>query len=141
MAVLGKDFQHKLANQTVFLVGCGALGCEYLKGMALMGVATGPKGHVYVTDMDRIEVSNLSRQFLFRDKDVGSPKSVSGARVVKEWNPQLHITALERKVGPDTQDFFDDAFWESLSVCWNALDNVIARKVGGTTGTSCAVIG
>jgi ubiquitin-activating enzyme E1 len=134
MAILGKDFQQKLANQTIFLVGCGALGCEYLKGMALMGVATGPKGHIYVTDMDRIEVSNLSRQFLFRDKDVGSPKSVSGARVVKEWNPQLHITALERKVGPDTQDFFDDAFWESLSLCWNALDNVMARKVGESHG-------
>lgn len=151
MAVLGKDFQAKLANQTVFLVGCGALGCEYLKGLALMGVATGKQGHIYVTDMDRIEVSNLSRQFLFRDKDVGSPKSVSGARVVKEWNPQLQITALERKVGSDTEDFFDDDFWEKLSVCWNALDNVLARKYtdkqcllyskplleSGTLGTKC----
>lgn len=151
MAILGKDFQAKLANQKVFLVGCGALGCEYLKGLALMGVATGKQGHIYVTDMDRIEVSNLSRQFLFRDKDVGSPKSVSGARVVKEWNPQLNITALEAKVGPDTEDFFDDAFWESLSVCWNALDNVLARKYtdkqcllhskplleSGTLGTKC----
>ena len=38
IAVLGKDFQARLANQRVFLVGCGALGCEYLKGLALMGV-------------------------------------------------------------------------------------------------------
>ena len=39
MAILGKDFQAKSANQKVSLVGCGALGCEYLKGLALMGVA------------------------------------------------------------------------------------------------------
>jgi ubiquitin-activating enzyme E1 len=151
IAIMGKDFQAKLANQRIFLVGCGALGCEYLKGLSLMGAGTGRHGHIYVTDMDRIEVSNLSRQFLFRDKDVGSPKSVSGARVVKEWNPQLNITALEKKVGPDTEDFFDDSFWESLDLCWNALDNVIARKYtdaqcllhskplleSGTLGTKC----
>jgi ubiquitin-activating enzyme E1 len=55
IAILGKDFQAKMANQRVFLVGCGALGCEYLKGLSLMGVATGRKGQVIVTDMDRIE--------------------------------------------------------------------------------------
>lgn len=81
-----------------------------------------------VTDMDRIEVSNLSRQFLFRQNDVGHPKSVRGAMVVKKWNPQINIEALEKKVGDDTEDFFNDQFWESLSVCWNALDNVQARQ-------------
>jgi molybdopterin/thiamine biosynthesis adenylyltransferase len=151
IAVLGKQFQARVSNQRVFLVGCGALGCEYLKGLALMGVGTGRDGHVTVTDMDRIEVSNLSRQFLFRDADVGSPKSVSGARVVKEWNPQMNITALEARVGVESEDLFDDKFWSSLSVCWNALDNVLARKYtdsrclffskplleSGTLGTKC----
>jgi ubiquitin-activating enzyme E1 len=151
IAILGKDFQAKAANQRVFLVGCGALGCEYLKGLALMGIGTGRDGQVYVTDMDRIEVSNLSRQFLFRQHDVGNPKSVSGAQVVKKMNPQMNIEALERKVGADTEDFFDDKFWESLDVCWNALDNVHARRYtdarcldyakplleSGTLGTKC----
>ena len=151
IAILGKDFQARASNQRVFLVGCGALGCEYLKGLALMGVGTGHDGHVYCTDMDRIEVSNLSRQFLFRQHDVGQPKSVSGARAVKKMNPQMNIEALERKVGADTEDFFDDKFWESLDVCWNALDNVQAREYtdarcldyskplleSGTLGTKC----
>lgn len=53
-------------RQRWFLVGCGALGCEYLKGFALMGIGTADGGMVAVTDMDRIELSNLSRQFLFR---------------------------------------------------------------------------
>ena len=128
IAVMGKDFQARAANQRVFLVGCGALGCEYLKGLALMGIGTGQDGKIWVTDMDRIEVSNLSRQFLFRQADVGHPKSVRGAMAVQKWNPRLNIEALEKRVGDDSEDFFDDKFWESLSVCWNALDNVQARQ-------------
>ena len=83
IAILGKDFQRRAANQRVFLVGCGALGCEYLKGLSMMGVGVGDYGKVTVTDMDTIELSNLSRQFLFRGTDVGNSKSISGARVVK----------------------------------------------------------
>jgi len=152
IAVLGKDFQQRAANQKVFLVGCGALGCEYLKGLALMGVGTNPKsGRIWVTDGDNIEVSNLSRQFLFRATDVKKAKSVTGARVVKEWNPKLQVTALEKMVGPDTEDFFSDQFWSDLDMCWNALDNVHARRYtdgrclwyskplleSGTLGTKC----
>jgi ThiF family len=69
IAVLGKGVQEKLQRMTVFLVGAGALGCEFLKNLAMMGVST--EGLVHVTDDDTIEKSNLSRQFLFRDWDIG----------------------------------------------------------------------
>jgi ubiquitin-activating enzyme E1 len=147
-AVLGPAFVKTAADFNVFLVGAGALGCEYLKGLSLMGVGTGT-GKVLVTDMDTIETSNLSRQFLFRDSDVGTSKSKSGARVVKEWNPAMNIEGVEKFVGPSTEDFFSDTFWGDLDLCWNALDNVLARKYtdsrclwyskplleSGTTGT------
>jgi ubiquitin-activating enzyme E1 len=48
------------------MIGAGALGCEYLKAFALMGVGCGEGGAVHVTDNDHIEISNLNRQFLFR---------------------------------------------------------------------------
>jgi len=133
-AVLGTAFMDAIKKQKVFLVGCGALGCEYLKGLALMGACTAAGSKLVVTDMDRIEVSNLSRQFLFRQSDVGTPKSTSAARVVKGWNPDLQIEALEKGVGTASEDFFDDQFWSSKDLCWNALDNVIARKY---TDTCC----
>lgn len=147
--ILGKHFQNRAANARVFLVGCGALGCEYLKGMSLMGVGTGRRGLVTVTDMDIIETSNLSRQFLFRSSDVNKSKSLTGARVVGEWNPTMNVNGIEKFVGPTTEDFFTDDFWESLDICWNALDNIKARQYtdgrclwyskplleSGTTGT------
>ena len=55
---------------SLFQVGAGAIGCEMLKNWAMMGVASGEGGQIYVTDMDTIEKSNLNRQFLFRPHDV-----------------------------------------------------------------------
>lgn len=55
----------------LFLVGAGALGCEFMKNFACMGIASGAAGLVTLTDDDIIEKSNLSRQFLFRDWDIG----------------------------------------------------------------------
>ena len=52
-------------------VGCGAMGCEMLKGYAQLGVGQkGSKGLTTITDNDIIEKSNLKRQFLFRNEHV-----------------------------------------------------------------------
>eukprot|EP00455_Lapot_gusevi_P024090 TRINITY_DN24_c0_g1_i5.p1 TRINITY_DN24_c0_g1~~TRINITY_DN24_c0_g1_i5.p1 ORF type:complete len:1100 (-),score=574.74 TRINITY_DN24_c0_g1_i5:196-3444(-) len=134
IAVFGKAFQDKIASQKWFMVGCGALGCEYLKGYAMMGLGTAPGGYVAITDMDRIELSNLSRQFLFRAEHVGKPKSVSAAKVGKTMNPDMNIITYEIKVCDETENVFDDAFWSNLDGVWNALDNVHARRY---TDTKC----
>jgi len=142
IAILGKDFQARAASQRVFLVGCGALGCEYLKGLAMMGVGVGIGGLITVTDMDVIETSNLSRQFLFRSSDVGQVKSICGAGVVKKWNPALNVIGIEKRVGGGTmaegkeEQYFTDEFWEDIDICWNALDNVMARQY---TDTQCLI--
>lgn len=126
VAVFGQAMQRKLAATRAFVVGAGALGCEFLKNLALMGVGCGG-GEVTVTDDDQIERSNLSRQFLFRDWDIGSAKSECAARAAKAINPALSVRPLQNRVSPDTEDVFDDAFWEGLDVVVNALDNVKAR--------------
>lgn len=70
-AVFGWPYQECLFRQRWFVVGAGAIGCELLKNLAMMGVACGEGGLIKITDMDQIEVSNLNRQFLFRRRDVG----------------------------------------------------------------------
>lgn len=71
IAVFGRAIQEQLQSLKLFLVGAGALGCEFLKNFAMMGIACGDKGLVTVTDDDVIEKSNLSRQFLFRNWHIG----------------------------------------------------------------------
>eukprot|EP00698_Gefionella_okellyi_P001178 TRINITY_DN11094_c0_g1_i2.p1 TRINITY_DN11094_c0_g1~~TRINITY_DN11094_c0_g1_i2.p1 ORF type:complete len:1012 (-),score=278.08 TRINITY_DN11094_c0_g1_i2:4384-7419(-) len=127
VAIFGRTMQEHLSNLKIFVVGAGAIGCELLKNLALMGVGTGPRGQLIVTDMDTIEISNLNRQFLFRDKDVQHLKSEAAAAAIKVMNPHVKIKAYQDKVGPETESVFTDDFWQSLDGVCNALDNVQAR--------------
>ncbi|CAM6046261.1 unnamed protein product [Sphagnum compactum] len=151
IAVFGQKLQQKLEDSKLFLVGAGALGCEFLKNLALMGVSSGPKGKLVITDDDVIEKSNLSRQFLFRDWNIREAKSTVASAAARAINPALRVQALQNRVSPDTEDVFDDPFWENLDVIINALDNVNARLYvdsrcvyfqkplleSGTLGTKC----
>jgi ubiquitin-activating enzyme E1 len=127
IACFGKSTQQKLLDLQYFIIGAGAIGCEMLKNWALMGVGCGEKGRIYVTDMDRIEKSNLSRQFLFRNKDIDSFKSTTAAKAAQAMNSNLNITAYQEKVASDTEHIFGDDFYDKLSGVCTALDNVEAR--------------
>lgn len=125
--IYGWKFIEKLSKLKYFMVGCGALGCELLKNFALNGVCCSSEGKLTVTDADRIELSNLSRQFLFREHNVGQPKSRAAATMVQLMNPNFNIESLEQFVGPNSEDVFNDDFWESLDGVCNALDNMESR--------------
>ncbi|KAG4994850.1 hypothetical protein JHK84_031817 [Glycine max] len=127
ISVFGQKLQKKLEDSKVFVVGSGALGCEFLKNLALMGVSCGSQGKLTITDDDVIEKSNLSRQFLFRDWNIGQAKSTVAASAAAAINPSFNIEALQNRVGSETENVFNDTFWENLSVVVNALDNVNAR--------------
>ena len=83
IAIYGDEIQKKIEESNIFMVGAGALGCEFLKNFALMGLATKPNSEVVVTDNDNIETSNLNRQFLFRKDNVGHSKSKCACAVEK----------------------------------------------------------
>eukprot|EP01117_Protostelium_nocturnum_P002084 TRINITY_DN12724_c0_g1_i1.p1 TRINITY_DN12724_c0_g1~~TRINITY_DN12724_c0_g1_i1.p1 ORF type:complete len:1011 (+),score=274.61 TRINITY_DN12724_c0_g1_i1:161-3193(+) len=125
IAVLGRTVTEQIHKLNYFLVGAGAIGCEVLKCWAMMGLGT--KGKIHVTDMDIIEKSNLSRQFLFRAKDVEQLKSKTAADAVKVMNPEINVQHYATRVGPETESTFNDDFYNSLSGVCNALDNVEAR--------------
>ena len=120
--VFGAALSARLSSVHHFLVGAGAIGCEMLKALALMGV-----GRVTVTDMDLIERSNLNRQFLFRTTDVGQLKALVAAREAMRINPACHVTAQSLRVGPSSEEVYDDAFWGDVDCVITALDNVEAR--------------
>mmetsp|Transcript_10452 Transcript_10452/g.10508 ORF Transcript_10452/g.10508 Transcript_10452/m.10508 type:complete len:114 (-) Transcript_10452:606-947(-) len=75
LTCLGQTDLENLQKMSLFMIGAGAIGCELLKNYAMLGVGTKDSGHIILTDPDVIEVSNLNRQFLFREKHLRKPKS------------------------------------------------------------------
>lgn len=117
-----KETKEKLKQQDIFIVGAGALGCELLKNLAMIGV-----GNITITDMDTIEKSNLNRQFLFRNADIGKFKSECAKDAIKEMRPDINIIAQKLKVASETLSVYNTDFFKSKSCVLTALDNVQAR--------------
>lgn len=92
-----------------------------------MGVCQMGGGKLTVTDMDTIEKSNLNRQFLFRDKNIGQPKSTTACNAALVMNPRLNLQAFSVPVGAETENVFDAKFWKGIDVAVNALDTWAAR--------------
>ncbi|XP_028399059.1 ubiquitin-like modifier-activating enzyme 6 [Dendronephthya gigantea] len=126
---VGEELLQKLKNVQLFMVGCGAIGCEMLKNYAMVGIGTGKEGKITITDNDLIEKSNLNRQFLFRPRDIQKSKSLTASKAILEINPDIEIDPHQHKVAPETEEvIYTDEFFRSKNIVVNALDNVEARR-------------
>ena len=124
--IFGEDVQNKLNSLNIFLIGAGAIGCEYLKNFAMMGISS-KDGNITVTDFDKIELSNLNRQFLFRENNIGQYKSEVAKYYAKIMNSSLNINNYSNAVCKETENIFTDSFWDNQDIIFNAVDNVKAR--------------
>ncbi len=120
--VIGTELQQAIDNYKLFIVGSGAIGCEHLKNFSMMGV----KSQI-ITDMDTIEKSNLNRQFLFRNNDIGKHKAEIAAKRVCIMNPHINIQYKLNKVDVNSENIFNKSFYDNVDCIVNALDNIQAR--------------
>jgi len=129
IAIFGNNIQKKLEEINIFMIGAGALGCEFLKCFSEMGISTSKSKNsmVTITDNDYIEESNLNRQFLFRMKDIGLSKSEVASNYVKNMNHDFNCISLKGRVGEETENIFNENFWKKQNFIINAVDNVEAR--------------
>ena len=128
IAIFGSEMQNKLSNTNIFMIGAGALGCEFLKTFAAMGVSTNAKNNLFVTDNDNIELSNLNRQFLFNKNSIGRPKSEVACESIKKMNKDFNCISFQSRVCQETENFFDEEFWNKQDYIINAVDNIEARQ-------------
>lgn len=117
MLIPGWD-QNKLNESTVLLVGAGAIGSYVATILVSSGI-----GKLIIIDFDTIEVSNLNRQLLFRDKDVGKSKSEIAAERLGELNPTCKIEYIHKKM-----EEIAISVYEQADVIIGCLDTFIGRR-------------
>jgi len=115
---IGYNGQLKLKNAKVCVVGTGGLGNPITTRLATMGIGT-----LRIVDRDVIELSNLHRQTMFDEDDVGQVKVEIAAKKLKKLNPDCNIEALAVSVN----DYTALEVINGCDVVIDALDSVNAR--------------
>jgi molybdopterin/thiamine biosynthesis adenylyltransferase len=90
---LGEKGQERLKHAHVVVAGLGGLGCSASLYLTCAGV-----GHVTLIDCDRVELSNLNRQILHYEEDIGEGKPISAARKLTKLNSSIEITPVFKEV-------------------------------------------
>lgn len=113
------DGQEKLKESRVLIVGAGGLGCSASQYLASAGV-----GKIILVDFDTISLSNLQRQILYTDADIGKPKAEVAKVRLQAINPNIEVQAVVKKC--------DDAelgkLIKQVDVVVDCTDNVDVRN-------------
>ncbi|RLV88515.1 Ubiquitin-activating enzyme [Meyerozyma sp. JA9] len=120
--VLGPERYSRIRNTSVLMVGAGGIGCELLKNLILCGF-----GNIHAVDLDTITLSNLNRQFLFRQKDIDQSKSLTVVKAVQNFNYNGCKLVGHHGNIMDSEKFPIE-WWDQFSYIFNALDNLEARR-------------
>ena len=93
LPIIGKEGQEKLKQSRILVVGMDGLGSPAALYLASAGV-----GALGILDFDRVELSNLSRQILHPEKNLGKPKTLSAKETLEQINPSVNIEVLNEKL-------------------------------------------
>lgn len=95
----GEAGQQRLLDARVLIVGLGGLGSPVAMYLAASGV-----GELVLSDYDRVEASNLQRQIVHREQDIGELKAGSARRTLAGINPECRVEALDWELDQDELD-------------------------------------
>jgi molybdopterin-synthase adenylyltransferase len=88
------ELQGRLKESSIAILGLGGSGSSVAMSLVAAGV-----GHVRCVDFDVVEISNLSRQLLYAEEDVGQPKVRSATRRLQSLNHHVRVEGLELCIG------------------------------------------
>jgi len=113
---IGEEGQQKLSNSRVLIVGLGGLGCPVGLYLAAAGV-----GQLSLCDPDRVELSNLQRQVLYRDVDSEQYKVICAERELSLVNPYISVISYPTEISAELIQDYD--------VVVDCTDNLNARQL------------
>ena len=117
---IGEEGQERLKAARVVIAGAGGLGSVVSIYLAIAGV-----GEIRIIDHDTVEMSNLNRQILYGDSDVGQKKAEIALRKLKTLNPDVTVKAVTELITEkNAAELFGD-----VDAIVDAMDNIPTRYV------------
>jgi len=114
-----RNTQKELSNKCIAVIGAGGLGTPVLQYLVAAGV-----GEINIIDHDVVSLSNLQRQVLFTEDQIGSKKAECAKNNLQKLNSQIKINSFNLKV---TKDSIDELLKEELDLIIDASDNFETR--------------
>ena len=124
---VGGPGQKALKNASVLVIGAGGLGSPVMSYLGAAGVGT-----IGVIDDDIVDLSNLQRQVIHRDVDIGTPKVHSAAAAVRALNPHVTVRPYARRL---TDDIAASLFAE-YDMILDGTDNFATRHLVNRTAVA-----
>ena len=118
MDEVGPEGQARLLSGSALVIGAGGLGAPVIQYLAAAGVGT-----IGIADDDVVERSNLQRQIIHTDANIGTPKVDSAAAFVEELNPDVTVETYETRVTAENVE----SLFEDYDVIVDASDNFPTR--------------
>ncbi|MDR0767943.1 MAG: HesA/MoeB/ThiF family protein [Methanosarcinales archaeon] len=120
LPLFGRVGQQKLSDASVFIAGAGGLGSPVATYLAAAGV-----GKIVLLDCDIVDKTNLNRQFLHHEKDIGRQKAESGAEKLTALNPEIQVKSVCSKL---TEENIEKLVGDCRIIV-DALDNDKTRRI------------
>jgi molybdopterin/thiamine biosynthesis adenylyltransferase len=120
MPEIGFVGQDKISKAKVLVIGAGGLGCPALLYLAGMGVGT-----LGIVDYDTVHLSNLHRQILYKEIDIGKPKAEVASLYTRQLNSSINIVPLVERITDDNIE----SICTDYDIVVDCTDNVESRTI------------
>ncbi len=118
--LIGEENLNKIKNKTVCIVGLGGVG-----GFATEAIVRSGVGNVIIVDYDRIDISNLNRQIITNQNNIGNSKTQEMQKKIKSINPNCNITIIEEKIDSNNINLI---FQNKIDYLIDACDTITTKE-------------
>ncbi len=117
--LLGKDVVEKLSKLSVLVVGVGGVGSYSVEALARLGI-----GHLILVDKDIVDITNINRQIIALNSNVGKTKVEEAKKRILDINPDCHVDTLNIFIDKDNIDVLDGM---KIDYAIDAIDSVYSK--------------
>ena len=121
ISFVGEDNFYKIKNTTVLIVGLGGVGGYAMESLARSGV-----GNLILMDYDKIDISNLNRQIITNNSNIGSLKTEEAKKRILSINPDCNITIINSFLDKENVNILNNYHIDYIV---DACDTVSAKKL------------